>query len=59
VLIVRVMEARGAFDFRHSPTWPGLVREFARGREVHLDDRHHLLPMEDPALVAAHVLADD
>jgi lipase len=60
VLVVRVMEPRGgAFDYRHSPTWPGLVRQFKHGREIHLDDRTHFLPMEDPALVAGYVLADD
>ncbi|HEY8707547.1 MAG TPA: hypothetical protein VIM34_06075, partial [Burkholderiaceae bacterium] len=35
-----------------SPTWPGLAREFDDGRDLHLTDKTHMLPMEDPALVA-------
>jgi pimeloyl-ACP methyl ester carboxylesterase len=61
VLIVRVMEPpadRGMMDFRYSPTWPGLVSLFRRGREIHLPDRTHFLPMEDPAAVARYILAD-
>ena len=55
VLIIRAkMPAaeRKAPDFGSSPTWPGLVAEFHDAREVYLPDRSHLLPMEDPALVA-------
>jgi lipase len=62
VLIVRAMEPpteREVMDFRYSPTWPGLVREFKRGRDVYLPDRTHFLPMEDPALVATYILADE
>jgi pimeloyl-ACP methyl ester carboxylesterase len=35
-----------------SPTWPGLAREFRHGRDLNLTDKTHMLPMEDPALVA-------
>lgn len=62
VLILRMMPPapdRGAMDFRYSPTWPGLVGEFRRGREVHLPDRTHFLPMEDPAATAQYILADE
>ena len=31
-----------------SPTWPGLAAEFRRGRDRHLPDKTHFLPMEDP-----------
>jgi lipase len=35
-----------------SPTWPGLAQEFRHGRDLNLTDKTHMLPMEDPALVA-------
>jgi len=35
-----------------SPTWPGLAQEFRQGRDLHLIDKTHFLPMEDPALAA-------
>ena len=62
VLVVRAMEPppdRNAMDFRSSPTWPGLARHFRHGSEVYHADRTHFLPMEDPALVAGYILADD
>ena len=62
VLIVRVMEPppdRGLMDFRYSPTFPGLVNHFKHGREVHLKEHTHFLPLEDPALVAQYILADE
>lgn len=40
------------WDALGSPTWPGLAAEFARGRDLHLADKTHMLPMEDPALMA-------
>ena len=40
------------FDTLGSPTWPGLAGEFKQGRDIHLADKTHLVPMEDPALVA-------
>jgi lipase len=55
VLLVRVMEPppdRDWMDFRYSPTWPGLIDHFPRGRELHLPDETHFLPMEKPELVA-------
>ena len=56
VLIVRAKlppPDRHVFDYSSSPTWPGLVGEFRRAREVHLPERTHFLPMECPAEVAA------
>jgi hypothetical protein len=43
-------------DFASSPTWPGLVHEFRDGREVHLAEHTHFLPMEAPDLVARYVM---
>jgi lipase len=55
VLLVRVMEPppdRDWMDFRYSPTWPGLINHFRAGREIHLPDETHFLPMEKPEVVA-------
>ncbi|MFV9504516.1 MAG: alpha/beta fold hydrolase [Oscillochloridaceae bacterium umkhey_bin13] len=35
-----------------SPTPPGLAAAFANGRDLHLPQHSHFIPMEDPALVA-------
>ena len=35
-----------------SPTWPALAAEFHDGRDLQLMDKTHMLPMEDPALLA-------
>jgi len=35
-----------------TPTWAGLAGEFAHGRDMQFLDKTHMLPMEDPALVA-------
>ena len=56
VLVVRAKlptPDRNPFDYSFSPTWPGLVGEFRHGREVHLAERSHFLPMEDPQGVAS------
>lgn len=60
VLVVRAKAPppqRSVMDFSSSPTWPGLVREFRHGREIHLPDQSHFLPMEIPERVAALILA--
>lgn len=59
VLVVRAQEPptlRDRMDFRFSPTWPGLAAAFPNGREIHVPDRTHLVPMEDPAQVARWIL---
>jgi hypothetical protein len=48
---------RDPMDFSSSPTWPGLAGEFRRGREIHLADRSHFLPLESPGWMAG--LLDD
>jgi lipase len=61
VLVVRAMEppSDGALaDFRLSPTWPALAAAFRHGRDLHLPDRTHFLPMEDPTLTARLILED-
>lgn len=61
VLLVRVMEPppdRNWMDFRYSPTWPGLITHFRSGRELHLPEETHFLPMEKPEVVAKLILED-
>ncbi len=55
VLVLRARrppERRDTMDFSSSPTWPGLAGEFRFGREIHLADRTHFLPMEIPDRIA-------
>jgi len=59
VLVIRAKAPpadRSVMDFSSSPTWPGLVHELRNGREIHLAEASHFLPMEDPRLVADLVL---
>jgi lipase len=44
-------------DFLGSPTWERLADQFAQGRDVYLPHLTHFIPMQDPALVAQHILA--
>jgi pimeloyl-ACP methyl ester carboxylesterase len=61
-LPVRVIRARASdptilpFDTLGSPTWPAVAQEFRRGEDIHLPERTHMLPMEDPLLTAALIL---
>jgi len=60
---VRVVRARPQdpgvkpWDALGTPTWAHLAQEFRHGTDLHLMDKTHMLPMEDPALVAA-LIAD-
>jgi lipase len=38
-----------------TPTWAGLAAEFRHGRDLQFMDKTHMLPMEDPALVAQQI----
>lgn len=40
-----------ADDLTASPTYPGLAARFPLGRDLHLVDHSHFIPMEDSALV--------
>lgn len=40
------------FDPLGSPTWAGVAAELKQGRDLHLAERCHLLPMDDPGLTA-------
>ena len=40
------------WDALGTPTWPALAQEFRLGRDLQLMDKTHMMPMEDPGLVA-------
>ena len=42
---------RPPMDFASSPTWPGLVTQLTNGRELHLPDCTHFIPMQRPQYV--------
>jgi lipase len=48
--------AAAAVDMSFSPTVPDLAAHFPRGEDVLLPHLSHFIPMEDPDLVAGHVL---
>ena len=39
-----------------SPFWPGLAAYMRRAEDVFLPDLAHAIPMEDPEVVASHIL---
>jgi pimeloyl-ACP methyl ester carboxylesterase len=43
-------------DLSSSPTWPGLADALPNCKDVYLPDMNHFIPMQDPALVANHIL---
>ena len=45
------------WDALGTPTWPALAQEFRFGRDLQLMDKTHMMPMEDPGLVA-RLIAD-
>lgn len=46
-----------ALDLSSSPTWPGLASALADCEEVYLPELNHFIPMQDPELVARHIIA--
>jgi pimeloyl-ACP methyl ester carboxylesterase len=51
VMRAREPEVRSMHDFSSSPTWPGLAGEFETGRDIHLPDCTHFIPMQMPEQV--------
>ena len=45
----------GTMDFARSPTWAGLAAAFPNGRDVHLPELTHFMPMQAPDLVARNI----
>ncbi|MCC5858083.1 MAG: alpha/beta hydrolase [Ectothiorhodospiraceae bacterium] len=57
VLRARLPASDGSGNhFSTSPTWPELAAHFRQGRDVHLEQYNHLIPMEAPERVADHIL---
>jgi len=60
---VKVMRARARdhdrveMDFSLSPTWDKLASCFKNGKDIHLPELTHFMPMQAPELVAAHILS--
>lgn len=44
-----------AMDFSASPTWAKLASTFKHGRDVHLPQLTHFIPMQEPELVARFI----
>lgn len=58
---VRILRARqrtegGPMDMSSSPTAPDLASHFQHAEDIFLPQYSHFIPMEDPELVARHVL---
>ena len=47
----------GGGDLSSSPTWPGLAQALPNCSEHYLPEMNHFIPMQDPAMVAGHILA--
>lgn len=56
VLVVRAQQA-GAFDFKGSPTWPGLAGILPQGTDLYRPDMTHFHPFQDP-MDAARIIAE-
>ncbi len=59
VKVLRAKQRGGndtTMDFSSSPTWENLASAFKIGRDVYLPEFTHFIPMQDPALVARHIL---
>ncbi len=55
VLRAKQRDPEGGMDFSTSPTWSDLAAQFRQGNDVFLPRLSHFMPMQDPALVAAHL----
>lgn len=49
-------EGQVEMDFSLSPTWEKLADHFKNGKDIHLPQLSHFIPMQNPELVAAHIL---
>ncbi len=58
VTVIRAREPatdRDIMDFSNSPTWPQLAARFPHGRDLHLPELTHFIPMEAPARAAGYI----
>ena len=63
VLVVRAKQRdrnlpRDFTDFSASPTWEGCAASFPNGRDVHLPELTHFIPMQAPELSAEFICSD-
>ena len=60
VLLLRAKPGDNAdiMDFASSPTWPDLVNQFRRAREIYRPDLTHFMPMQAPAEMADIILSE-
>ena len=56
VTVVRALRTN-FFDFKSSPTWPGLADHLPQGTDMHRPDMTHFHPFQDPA-DAARIIAE-
>lgn len=49
-------ERENEMDFAQSPTWEGLAAQFPNGRDEYHAELTHFIPMQNPELVAAHIV---
>lgn len=59
VTVLRAEERIGEIeklDFSKSPTWPQIAQYFPKGKDVYLPNMSHMMPMQDPMLIAKMIL---
>lgn len=49
--------AEARMDFSTSPTWPGLAAAFPHGEDLYLPELTHFMPMQEPQMLAARIVA--
>ncbi|MBL4682187.1 MAG: alpha/beta hydrolase [Pseudomonadales bacterium] len=60
VTVLRAEERVGKLDkidFSKSPTWPEIAQHFPQGKDVYLPEKSHMMPMQDPVLIAEYILS--
>jgi lipase len=61
ITIIRAMEPESLEDqrsFMYSPTWPDLAAKLPSGKDIHLPDASHLVPMQNPKRIADLILSE-
>lgn len=61
ITVIRAMEPECSEDqksFMYSPTWPNLAAKLPSGKDIYLADASHLIPMQNPELIADLILSE-
>lgn len=61
ITIIRAMDPERLKDqisFMYSPTWPDLATKVPSGKDIYLPDASHLIPMQNPKLIADLILSE-